>query len=331
MNSSKSGIQEEPITTTELNGLRCLVLGGTGFIGLHLCQRLAESGAKVRSFAIPPALGTRRTTFGNQIDWMWGDFGDAELVRESLRNIDVVFHLISTSLPASSNEDPRADLSSNVLSTLQMLEAAKALSIQKVIFFSSGGTVYGIPNRTPIPEDHALNPICAYGVHKVVIEKYLYLFHHLWGLNYVVLRPSNAYGPGQAIHRPQGAVAHFVRKMIDREPVEIWGDGNAVRDYIYIDDLIDACMRAVTYDGPSRVFNIGTGKGHTLLELIAAIESLMGEKADIHFRDARHVDVPINILDVSRARNELSWRPAVSLQTGLRLLFEKIVEMPAVS
>jgi UDP-glucose 4-epimerase len=120
-----------------------------------------------------------------------------------------------------------------------------------------------------------------------------------------------------------------VHKIIDHEPVQIWGDGSVVRDYIYIDDLINACLGAVVYDGPSRVFNVGTGKGHALLELIAAIESITGEKADVHFLGRRHADVAINILDVSRARNELSWHPAVSLQTGLRLLLEKTMESPA--
>lgn len=315
-----------------VNGLRCLVLGGSGFIGMNLCRALVANGAAVRSFAwdvVPPDSGAH--DWREQVEWICGSFSATDLVRKSMRNMDIVFHLISTTLPATSNQDVQVDLSSNVLPTLQMLEAAKNSGVRKVIFISSGGTVYGIPTRVPIAEDHATDPICAYGIHKLAVEKYLHLFYHLWKLDYGVLRVSNAYGVGQPINRAQGVIANFVHKVVNREPLEVWGDGSVVRDYIYIDDVIDACLLLVGHQGPSRVFNIGTGKGHSLLELISMIENILGEPVDVRFREARTVDVPVNVLDVSRATSELNWRPTTDLETGMRRMFEHAMRPRAYS
>ena len=306
-----------------LNGARCLVLGGSGFIGRNLCQALVANGATVRSFArnvLPPDCGAH--DWRGKVEWICGDFSDADLVRKSLRKMDVVFHLISTTLPATSNQDLQFDLASNLLPTLQMLEAAKNSGVGKVIFISSGGTIYGIPKCLPIPEDHATNPICAYGIHNLAIEKYLHLFHHLWKLDYGVLRFSNPYGVGQPVERPQGVIRNFTHRVVNGEPLEVWGDGSVIRDYIYIDDAIGACLLLIGYQGPSRVFNIGSGKGHMLLELISMIENIIGEPADVRFLEARSVDVPINVLDVNRARSELNWRPTTDLETGMRRMLE---------
>ena len=307
----------------DLKGLRCLVLGGSGFIGANLCRALLAEGAIVRSLAraIPPTNGDDQA-WQRQTEWSCGDFSDGALIRHSLRNIDVVFHLISTTLPATSNADARHDLTSNVLPTLQMLELARESGVRKIIFVSSGGAIYGKPERVPIPEDHGTNPICAYGIHKLAIEKYLHLFHHLSNLDYAIVRPSNPYGPGQPVDRPQGVIANFMHKAVKGEPVEIWGDGRVVRDYVYINDLITACVLLVGHQGPSRVFNIGTGQGHTLLELISMIESITGERVQVRFREARSADVPVNVLEISRAIAELNWRPTTDLAAGMKQMFD---------
>jgi UDP-glucose 4-epimerase len=279
----------------------------------------------VRSFAldVPSVDGDFKET-RKQVEWVLGSLSDTNLVCKSLRNIDIVFHLISTTIPATSNNDVQFDLTSNVLPTLQMLDAAKNCGIRKVIFISSGGTIYGIPKRIPIPENHATNPICAYGIHKLAIEKYLELYHYSWKLDYGVLRVSNAYGVGQPVNRPQGVIANFVHKVLNHEPLEIWGDGSVVRDYIYISDVIDAFILMVGHQGPSRVFNIGTGKGHSLRELITIIGNIMGEPVQVHFREAREIDVPVNVLDVRRATSELSWRPTTDIETGIKRMFEHV-------
>jgi len=307
----------------DLKRLGCLVLGGSGFIGRNLCRALVTNGATVRSLALdaPPA-DVDAPEWAGRIEWICGDFSDAHVVRNSLRNIDVVFHLISTTLPATSNQDVQFDLCSNVVPTLQMLEAVRNSGVQKVIFISSGGTVYGIPKHVPIAEDDPTHPICAYGIHKLAIEKYLDLFHYLWDVNYGVLRLSNPYGEWQPTDRPQGVIANFVHKAIHGQPLEVWGDGTVVRDYVYIGDVMDACLLLIDHRGPSRIFNIGTGKGHSLLELISMLEETIGKPIDVRFREGRNADVPVNVLDVSRAASDLRWHPTMDLESGVRLMVE---------
>jgi UDP-glucose 4-epimerase len=302
----------------DVNGLKCLVLGGSGFIGSNLCRALIYEGATVRSLAQSvPSINGDDQSWQHRAEWFYGDFSNSTLLRDALRGVDVVFHLISTTIPASSNADVCYDLTSNVLPTLKMLELAKEFGVRKIIFISSGGAIYGKPERVPIPECHGTNPICAYGIHKLAIERYLHLYHHLSNLEYAIVRPSNPYGVGQPANRPQGVIANFIDKALSGQPVEIWGDGRVVRDYIYVEDLIRACLLLVRHKGPSRIFNIGTGQGHTLLELRAMIESITGEPIKVHFREARSADVPVNVLDISRAASELNWHPTTDLATGL--------------
>jgi UDP-glucose 4-epimerase len=264
----------------------------------------------------------------HQVEWVYGNFSDFKLVRRTMTDIDVAFHLISTTLPATSNLDVGLDLTANVLPTLQMLEAAKASGLRKVIYISSGGTVYGIPQRVPIHEDHPTNPICAYGIHKLAVEKYLHLFHYLWKLEYGVLRISNPYGIDQPVNRPQGVIASFVQKVINGEPLELWGDGTVIRDYVDISDVIDACLLLIGHNGPSRIFNIGTGQGHSLLDLIEIIKRLTGRPVAVEFRKSRLVDVPVNVLEISRANSELNWRPTIEITAGIQRMFTQSIRPP---
>jgi UDP-glucose 4-epimerase len=285
---------------------------------MNLCRALVGKGATVRSFArdaFPPGDSTQ--DWRRDVECICGDFSDSGHVTPSLRDIDVLFHLISTTRPATSNQDSEFDLSSNVLPTLKLLEVARNAGVAKVVFISSGGYVYGNPKRVPVAEDDDTNPICAYGIHKLSIEKYLHLFHHMNNLEYGVLRVSNAYGIGQLVNR-QGVIASFVHRAANHQPLEVCGDGGVIRDYIYIDDVIEAFLLLVGHQGPSRVFNIGSGQGHTLLDLVSMIENIIGEAVEVRFREDRTVDVPVNVLDISRAKAELNWCPKTDLETGMR-------------
>ena len=299
-------------------------MGGSGFIGSNLCGGLIANGAKVRAFSRnPPAANQYNAEWRDQVEWVCGNFSDAEFVRRAMKDIDVAFHLISTTLPATSNLDVPLDLISNVIPTLQMLEIARASSVRKVIYISSGGAIYGIPERVPIHEDHPANPICAYGIHKLAVEKYLQLFHYLWKLEYAVLRISNPYGIDQPVNRPQGVIASFLHKILNGEPLDVWGDGTVIRDYVHISDVIEACLMLIDHQGPSRIFNIGTGQGHSLLDLIEIIKRLTGEPVAVNFRKSRPVDVPVNVLDISRAESELKWRPTVEIVSGIQRMLEQ--------
>ena len=304
----------------DLNKVRCLVLGGNGFIGRNLCHALVANGASVRCLTKHsiPVFGATERGWHTQIEWIHGSFSDAALIRASLQDIDFVFHLISSTLPATSNKDLLYDLTSNVLPTLQLLGAVRNSEVRKVIFVSSGGAIYGISKQMPVGEDDATNPISAYGIHKLAIEKYLELFRQQWKIDYGVLRVSNAYGVGQPINRSQGVIAQFVHKAVLREPLEVWGDGTVTRDFIHIADVIDAFLLLMHYEGAFRVFNIGSGQGHTLLQLISMIETMIGEHVELRFMEARSVDVSTNVLNISRAKSELGWRPRMSLNAGIQ-------------
>ncbi len=303
--------------------MKCLVLGGGGFIGINLCERLLSEGHSIRVFERPRLLvGEKETdssvlSFQKSVEWVEGDFTNPTDLDGAIADCDVIFHLICTTLPKSSNENPVYDIETNLTSTVKLLEKARAQRVKKIVFISSGGTVYGIPQRIPIPESHPTDPICSYGITKLSIEKYLHLYHYLYGLDYCILRVSNPYGEHQRAASTQGAVAVFLHQAMNRKPIEIWGDGNVIRDYIYIGDVVDALSKAVSHSGVPRTFNIGSGLGHSLNELIGTIESLMGYTVERVYKEGRAVDVPETVLDISNARSFLSWEPRISFREGL--------------
>lgn len=303
---------------------KCLVLGGGGFLGSHLCETLLEAGFSVRVFERRGCPRGNVAHLEGKLEWREGDFLDPQEVRDSVGGMEAVFHLIGTTLPQSSNEDPVRDISSNLLSTLQLLEMCWKSGVKKVIFYSSGGTVYGIPRQVPIPEDHPTNPLCSYGIHKLAIEKYLHLFHLLHGLDYAVLRVSNPYGERQNPSSGQGAVAVFLDRISRGEPVEIWGDGSVTRDYIHVSDVTRASLAALESQSEEKLFNIGTGRGLSLLNVIDEIEKVLGRRVEVRFKPGRRADVPVNVLSIDRAREVLGWSPRVSFRQGL----ERMLSIP---
>lgn len=306
---------------------RCLVLGGRGFIGSHLVSALLEQGRKVRCFDRPRVLPVGESHFFDRdFELFEGDLLSEADVAEALEGCDVCFHLISTTLPKSSNADPVFDIESNVLGTVRLLSHAVKVGLKKVIFVSSGGTVYGVPRMIPLHEDHPTDPICSYGITKLAIEKYLSLFHKLHGLEYAILRLANPFGEGQRIHASQGAIAVFLGKALRDETIDIWGDGSIVRDYIHIDDVVSALLLALNSNCAERVFNIGSGKGRSLNEVLNAIETVIGKKTFRHYLPGRPFDVPASLLCIERARMELAWTPKVRFEEGISR-FAKWIEL----
>jgi UDP-glucose 4-epimerase len=298
--------------------MKCLLLGGGGFMGSHLSDALLSQGHSVRIFDRPNLKRFREYPDSSAVEWFDGDFLNNEDVTEALAGCDIVYHLVSTTLPKTSNDNPAYDIETNVIGTLHLLEQAKKTRRHKIIFVSSGGTVYGIPQEIPIKETHPTNPVCSYGIGKLTIEKYLHLYHFLFGLDYCVLRLSNPYGERQRVSGMQGAVAVFLNKAIKDETIDIWGDGSVTRDYIYIGDVMDALVRAISYCGSDRVFNVGGGQGFSLNDIIASLEALLGRAVQYRHMPSRPFDVPVNILDISKAREELLWEPTTTFDEGLR-------------
>lgn len=296
---------------------RALVLGAGGFIGSHLCRALTGQGTAVTAVA-------RRARFLDEsldpgrVTWAVGDFGDPAVLDRALDGCGVVYHLISAATPASSNRDPVADVAGSVIGTLRFLERARICGVRRVVFVSSGGTVYGIPRQEPIPETAPTDPISAYGIGKLALEKYFGLYHYLYGLDHCILRVANPFGPWQAAVRQQGVIAAFMAAAVAGRPLEIWGDGSVVRDYVHVDDVVDALLRAAAAPCLTRrVLNIGSGTGRSLTELTAVLSRAAGRPLAVHHHEGRKLDVPRIVLDISAARDELGWAPTVSWERGI--------------
>jgi UDP-glucose 4-epimerase len=296
---------------------RILVTGGAGFIGGHLVDRLVALGHQVRVLDRFPVEVHPAWVEHKQIDYMMGDCSDHSLIDEALKDIDVVYHLVSTTIPATSNIDPVFDVQSNLVGTLHLLQIALQSGVKKVIFVSSGGTVYGKPKSMPIKESDPTDPICSYGITKLAIEKYLYMFHELHGLEYLVFRLANPFGERQ---RPgaQGAIAAFTQKVANGQPIEIWGDGSVVRDYVYIHDVVEVLVRGIAYGGKSRLFNLGSGQGRSLNEIIDTLRIVSGRPVNCNYKSGRPLDVPKSILDITLVKQEFDWRPSLDFTGDLR-------------
>lgn len=296
--------------------MRCLVLGAGGFIGGHLVTSLSDSGHQVIAYG--RHFGTKNLANSDlNIEYVIGDFCNEPHWDELLSGVQVCYHLISTTVPKSSNDDPIADVTGNIIGTLHFLEAAKKKSV-RIVFASSGGTVYGRINTDSIDEHHPTDPLCSYGITKLAIEKYLLLYRELHGVRSVVLRIANPYGEGQQPDAIQGAVAVFMGRVLRGHTIDIWGDGSVVRDYIYVQDVVQAMIAASEYGGRLNVFNVGSGVGVSLLELLGMIEQVTAKKADIIFHPSRSFDVPRNVLNITAAQKELEWTPQIPMIDGLK-------------
>jgi len=296
-----------------LMGVRCLVLGAGGFLGSALCAALRGQGAVVHAYgrslaAAPP---------GASALWTEATFEDAPALAAALRGQETVFHLLSSSLPESSNRNPAADVVAQVIPSILLLELCRAARVRKVVFASSGGTVYGIPSAVPTPEGAGTVPITAYGINKLMVERYLELFRHLYGLDYHVLRIANPYGPGQSPFKKQGVVA-MLHRALSGFAIELWGTGEVTRDFIHVDDVSSAFMAAARYDGPHRTMNVGSGQGRSLNQLVADVRDVLGQPAlEVVRKSARAADVPISILDTALIRSATGWQPEVEWMDGL--------------
>jgi UDP-glucose 4-epimerase len=297
------------------NAARCLVLGAGGFIGQTLCLALAEAGIAATGFGrapIPPrSLGW--------IDWRSGDIEQLDDPGALVAGHTHLFDLIGAGLPNSSNDNPAQIVADGMPPRIRLLDACRRQRVRRIVFASSGGTVYGQAGAAPIPETAPTDPISAYGIGKLTAEKYLALYWHLYGLDYRILRIANAYGPHQHPLREQGLVASVLHRLMNDAPIPIWGDGAAVRDYIHIDDVIAAMLATAFSDDPAlRLCNVGSGTGRSVLSVIEDAGRLLGRSPRLEHRPGRSADVATNILDSGRLRARTGWSPTVAWPDGLR-------------
>ena len=297
--------------------MRAVLLGGSGFVGAHLSRALSAAGydVAVYDYRMPP-LAPRWPS----VRYILGDLFGSEPpgLSDVLNQADLVYHLAWNLLPATSNEQPIHDVETNLFGLLRILDLCVKVGVRRVIFFSSGGTVYGPAQMLPIPETHPTEPRSSHAINKLMAEKYLALYGQLHSLDYVILRPGNPYGPYQDPRSGQGVIAAFLSRVASGQPLEVWGDGSAVRDYFYVGDLARAAMLAGETPHSRTVYNIGSGVGRSLHDVIASIRRLVGHDVPVTWRPGRPVDVPTNILDASKARSLLGWSPEVTFEEGLR-------------
>lgn len=293
--------------------LRYLIFGGMGFMGFNLTRELIQEGHEIIVF--DRVCLEERKIGGCQ--YVVDEFKNLKEHPEIFRQIDGVYHLVHSTTPKTSNDDPIYDIESNVIGTIQLLDLCISNGIKKLIFISSGGTVYGIPQYLPIREIHPTNPICSYGISKLTIEKYLELYSVLYGLEYVIVRLSNPYGPYQS-NRAQGIIGVLIDKIFSSRNIEIWGDGSIVRDYIYIRDVIDVFKILMTNSNENKIYNVGSGRGQSIKDLVNMVQQITGKNFNITYKDNRAFDVSSNILDIGRITQEYSWQPCYDIESGIR-------------
>lgn len=296
--------------------MRAVLLGGSGFIGAHLARALLDAGDTVVVY--DQVLPVRAPRWPG-VDYRLGDLyrPDPPGLAEVLDRADLVYHLAWRYLPADSNSHPQDDVGANLLGTLRLLEWCVERRVGRVIFFSSGGTVYGPARFLPIPETHPTEPRSSHAINKLAVEKYLALYAQLHRLDYVILRPGNPFGPYQDPSKGQGVIAAFLAQAAAGQPLDVWGDGRVVRDYFYIADLAEAAWLAGRTAHSHTVYNIGSGMGRALTDVIAALQQVLGRDLPVRYHPGRAVDVPANVLDVRKACAELGWAPRFSFEEGL--------------
>lgn len=293
--------------------MKVLVIGGGGFIGSHIVDSLLKHGHRVRVFDRQPER-FRAAVPG--VEYQFGNFGDRMALIDALSGVEGVMHLVSTTFPGTADLDPRTDVLDNLGGTLSLMDAMIGMGLTRILFLSSGGTVYGPPDIVPVPETHPLRPINSYGIVKSAIEHYLDMYRRTRGLSPVSIRASNPYGPRQGHSGVQGVISTFLNRILADERIEIWGDGSVVRDYLHVADLAELCVLALQSEktGP---YNAGSGEGVALREIVEIIGQVTGQDLDPLYKPGRAIDVPRSVLDVSHARTDFGWESKITLRDGI--------------
>jgi len=305
------------------NELNTLVIGGAGYIGTHLVSELLATGRRVTVLG-RGAIPAHELPQG--VAYVAGDFARLDLISGLLDQHQEVIHLAYATVPNTSFENPLADLLQNLPPTVQLFSEV-ANRGGKLVFISSGGTVYGEAIKLPIREDHPTKPISPYGVTKLTLENYAHLYAVTHGLQFICIRPANAFGVGQQPFVGQGFIATAMASAMRNQPIRIFGKSGTVRDYIYVSDLAAGIVSALGKGHLSETYNIGSGSGLSNMDVIKAMAPLMkdlGCEVRVEHLPERAFDVKANVLDSTKLQMHTGWKPKIDFVEGLRLTSEWI-------
>jgi len=297
---------------------KVLVLGADGFIGSHLTEALVQKGFSIRVFDLfKDGKSKNLEHLKEKIEFFSGNFLNQADISQAIEGCMYVFHFISLTTPASSMNDPLIDIDGNIKGSVNLLQRCVEAKVKRVIFASSGGSIYGNQDEASFSENDPVFPISPYAISKLAIERYLEYFRIEYGLDYLSLRYANPYGPGQNIVGSQGIVPIFLNLIKQDNPLSIFGDGDNVRDYIYIDDLADATVAIFNKETSQRVFNIGSNKGVSINELVTLMKKVTVKNIITKMVPSRGIDVRRIVLNTKKIEKEIGIISKVSLEEGI--------------
>lgn len=308
---------------------RFLFLGGAGFIGSNLIRGIIYRECDdVDIYVLEPSFANVSRLEGLDVQIFRGELSDIDFIRTIIetKKIEIVVHLVATLIPGSTFDDYKREYQNVIFPTIELMQIC-ALHQVKFVYFSSGGTVYG--NRTdlkPFVETDPMAPISYYGWSKQMMENSIHYVHRTTGLKYLILRPSNPYGHGQNIHARQGLIAVAMGKILAGEPIEVWGNGSNIRDYIYIDDLAEAVVQILEKEVYNTTVNIGSGEGASINDIIQTLRDVVDEQVKVDYKPARSVDVSHMILDTTRLKSYINME-FTPLKNGIELFYNDIKEI----
>ena len=296
----------------------CYVIGGNGFIGTHIIETLVTFDRQITVIDKNPLPSK---VLPKEVNYITGDYGVKDFLVKSLKDVDEVIHLAYSTVPKTSFEKPVQDIFNNLPTTVRLFEVASNLGIEKLVFVSSGGTVYGGVDKVPIKENHPTNPISPYGITKLACEKYANMFYKLKVLPVVCVRPGNAYGERQKPFVGQGFIATAISSILNQQEVIIYGETGTIRDYIYVTDVARGIIAALEHGKPGVCYNIGSGVGRSnkdILDAIYPFAKSTGLEPRVKILPLRQFDVPINVLDSTKIMQETGWETTITFDEGIK-------------
>lgn len=298
------------------------IIGGHGFIGKNLAFYFLERNYDVTLVG----NNSGNKSFPAEVNSIHINIENTASVIQAVKEAETVIWLASSLIPGSLNASLKKDFDSNIKPIIAFLQDASALVLKKFIYLSSGGTVYGNTDRhSPISEDHYKAPISEYGLSKLVTEKYIQFITQTSDFESFILRPSNVYGKYQNLAKPQGIIGFAFKSLIEETTINLYDDGDIVRDFVFVDDVAQAvlgCVECRARTGITHIYNVGSGEPVSIKEMISKISAVSGSKVKTQVQPSRKFDCEYNVLDIQKIKEELDWRPVVSIDDGLKTVWE---------